>query len=108
MSTTNRHYFDADKLILKIYNKIAVWHNNEERLNDSELGRELRFLSEEIAEDVLKAVHGHNTQIALDKSKLNMTEEEVKKDRIEREDRRTSILSRLNEEAKKAGDNKEV
>lgn len=64
-----RKYFDADKLIQRIYNKIALWHNNDERLNDSEMGRELKFLSKEIAEDVLTSVFGA-TEIKVDKTAL--------------------------------------
>ncbi len=67
--TNERKYFDADKLIQRIYNKIAVWHNNDERLNDSEMGRELKFLSKEIAEDVLTSVFGA-TEIKVDKTAL--------------------------------------
>ncbi len=103
MDTKNRRYFDADKLIHKIYSKIAIWHNNEERLNDSEMGRELRFLSEEIAEDVLKAVHGAEVNITLDKSKLDLTDEELERDNAKREERRLNILSKIEEEAKKEG-----
>lgn len=105
MDTSKRHYFDADKLILKIYNKIAVWHNNDERLSPSELGRELRFLSQEIAEDVLKAVHGSNAGISLDKEKLGMTEEEVKNEIMKREERRSNIKTKVEEEAKKEKEN---
>lgn len=98
----NRQYFDADKLIRTIYNKIAIWHNNDERLNDIEMGRELRFLSQEIAEDVLKAVHGSQADITLDKHKLGMTEEELKKDDLEREKRRSEMAFRLDEDVQKA------
>lgn len=75
MDTTNKRYFDADKLIRDIHNKIVIWHNNDDRLNPTEMGRELRFLSQEIAEDVLKAVHGDDVSIEIDKHKLGIAEE---------------------------------
>lgn len=99
-----RQYFDADKLIRTIYHKIAVWHNNDERLNDIEMGRELRFLSQEIAEDVLKAVHGPQADITLDKHKLGMTAEELEKDALEREKRRSEMAVKLDEDVQKADD----
>jgi len=105
MDTTNRQYFDADKLLRDIYNKIVVWHNNDERLSNVEMGRELRFLSKEIVEDVLKAVHGDKVQITLDKHKLGMSESEVEQDMIEREKRRLGIQKKIEEEARKSNDN---
>lgn len=72
-----RQYFDADKLIRDIYNKIVIWHNNDERLNSIEQGRELKFLSQEIAEDVLKAVHGEDVSIGIDKRKLGLVESDT-------------------------------
>ncbi len=100
----NKHYFDADALIRKIYNKIAVWHNNDARLSDADLGIELRLLSKEIAEDVLISVHGDATQIRLDRHKLGMTEREIKEDDKERDERRSNIAEKVDQEAKKKDD----
>lgn len=74
--SSERKYFDADKLVRRIYRKIAIWHNNDERLNDVELGRELRFLSKDIAIDVIREVFGADT-IKLDEEKLGMTPDEA-------------------------------
>ena len=107
METNTRQYFDADKLIRDIYNKIVAWHNNDERLNEIEMGRELRFLSKDIAEDVLKAVHGQNIEITLDRHKLGMTESEMKQNEEEREKRRMDIQNRIREEGEKNKEHQE-
>ena len=77
-----RKYFNADVLLRKVYTKIATWHNNDERLSDEELGRELKFLSKEIIEDVIFEVIGADG-IKVDRSGLTDFEAEmdaIKKD----------------------------
>ena len=49
---------DHGKLVHSMYHKIAAWHNNDERLSDAELGRELKFLCLELVQDTLVAVFG--------------------------------------------------
>jgi len=95
----DRKYFDANKLIHTIYHKIAVWHNNEERLSDIELGRELKFLSKDIAEDVLKEVFGE-VSIEVDKEKLGMTKDEIKAYDEERKNRREELGEKLKDAVK--------
>jgi hypothetical protein len=56
-SSSSRTYFDAEKLIRSIYNKIAVWHNNENKLNPTEMQRDLRWLSSDIIQEVIATVH---------------------------------------------------
>ena len=65
-----KKYFDADKLIHLLYHKIAMWHNNDDKLNDSEMGRELKFLCKDITNDVLVTVLG-STEVKLDKVALS-------------------------------------
>jgi hypothetical protein len=68
--SNERKYFDADKLIHRLYSKIAIWHNNEDRLNDVEMGRELKFLCKDITNDVLVTVLG-SSDIKVDTDLVN-------------------------------------
>lgn len=65
-----RKYFDAEKLIHRLYTKIAIWHNNEDKLNDVEMGRELRFLCKDITNDVLTTVLG-GSEMKIDEGMLH-------------------------------------
>ena len=94
---SERKYFDGDQLIRKMYHKIAVWHNNDEKLNDQELGLELKLLCQVLAEDVLKAVHGDEAVMNIDKKKLGMTDAEIEKDQLERTERRADIVQKIEE-----------
>ena len=94
---SERKYFDGDQLIRKMYHKIAVWHNNDEKLNDQELGSELKLLCQVLAEDVLKAVHGDEAVMNIDKKKLGMTDAEIEKDQLERTERRADIVQKIEE-----------
>lgn len=94
---SEKKYFDANKLIKSMYTQIAVWHNNEEKFSDDELGLELRLLCRNLAEEVIQAVHGEEASIEVDKQKLKMTEDEIKKDDISREKRREDIAKKVSE-----------
>lgn len=65
-----KRYFDADKLVQLMYNKIAIWHNNDDRLNDIEMGRELKFLCKEMINDVLVTVL-NSSEVKLDKDSIS-------------------------------------
>lgn len=54
-------YFDFDALIKKIHNRIVIWHNNEEKLSPEEMGRELKWITPLIIEDVLRHVHNDDS-----------------------------------------------
>lgn len=97
---SERKYFNADKLINTIYNKIALWHNNDDRLSNVELGRELKFLSRDIAEDVIREVFG-DSAIKVDTNKLEVTDEEMASYQKEKKERRESLEERLKDAVKK-------
>jgi len=97
--SNERKYFDADKLVHKIYHKIAVWHNNDERLNDVELGRELKFLSKDLAIDVIKEIFGADS-IKMDKEKLGMTPDEVDIHQKEKDERMDALRTRVEDAMK--------
>ena len=50
--------FDIDVLIRKVYNKIAIWHNNDKKISADELQKDLQFLSKDIIEDVIETCLG--------------------------------------------------
>jgi len=56
----NKKKFNMDDAILKVYNKIAIWHNDD----SSKEG--LKVISQEIIEDVLKdALSGLEAQMGV-------------------------------------------
>lgn len=98
--SNERKYFDPEKIINTIYNKIALWHNNDDRLTNEELGRELRFVSRDIVEDVIRGVFGESS-IKIDREKMEATDKDVEDFEKERKQRRENLEERLKNAVKK-------
>lgn len=100
-----KKHFDADKLIHRMYHRIVLWHNNDERLNNEEMGRELKFLCTDLTEDVLRAVFGE-TEVKVDNSDMTLEQkaefDKEKEQRLAAMEERLKNASRAEKEAEQA------
>lgn len=102
MMEKEKKHFDADKLLRTMYHRIAVWHNNDDRLGDEELQRELKFICQDLMEDVLSATFG-TSEVKVDKDVLE-TDESREAFEQEKAQRMKAMIERLKAQSKESSE----